>query len=193
MAKNSGAHLTAKDITGKKILILGEVGSGKTLLASRLLKELTALFDFRDVTVIDMAPEAKGDVGGKISDYVNSIGRVRYLSPEKVYTPRLTGTSCEQVLKYAELNRKAIEPLLDEFIRSPTRILVLNDITMYLHMGRLEKILDCMNLAETVVATAYRGSRLSEDHGSGISFRERKTVEALATHIDQIVELDREC
>lgn len=193
MARTNGVHLTAKDVAGKKVLILGEVGSGKTLLASRLLKELMSDFDAGEVTVIDMAPEAKGEVGGRISDYVDSIDRVRYLSPEKVYTPRISGTSCQQVLKYAELNRKVIEPLLDEFSRNPTRILILNDITLYLHTGSLERILACMSRAETVVATAYRGSKLAEDHGSGISVRERKLVEALATHSDQAVDLDRKC
>jgi GTPase SAR1 family protein len=191
LAKTDGVHLTAKDVAGKKVLILGEVGSGKTLLVSRLLKELMSLFDAREVTVIDMAPEAKGEVGGRILDYVDSIDRARYLSPEKVYTPRISGNSCEQVLKYAELNREAIEPLLNEFSRNPTRILILNDVTLYLHTGTLERILACMNRAETVVTTAYRGSKLGENHGSGISVRERRLVEALATHSDQMVDLDR--
>ena len=191
MAKSDEVHLTANNVAGKKVLILGEVGSGKTLLATRLLKELMSLFDAKEITVIDMAPEAKGEVGGRISDYVDSIDRVRYLSPKKVYTPRISGASCEQVLKYAELNRKAIEPLLDEFSRNPTRILIINDITLYLHIGRLERILVCINEAETVVATAYRGSKLAEDHGSGISVRERRAAEALATHSDHVVDLDR--
>jgi len=188
LAKNSGrTQLKARDIVGKKVLILGEVGSGKTLLATRLLKELMMLFDPGEITVIDLAPQRVGEVGGKVSEYVDSIDKVKYLSPERVYTPRLTGTSREQVLKYAELNRRLMEPLFNEFVQRTTKILVLNDITLYLHAGELETVLKCMRLAETFLATGYYGSRLAEDRGSGISVQERRLIEKLATYMDQII------
>jgi len=192
LAKSNGRiRLGVKDIIGKRVLILGEVGSGKTLLASKLLKELMTIIDPREITIIDMAPRRIGKVGGKISDYVDSIDKARYLSPKKVYAPRLAGTSRQQVLEYAELNRRAVEPLLAEFSRSPTKVLILNDVTLYLHAGRLGRIIGCMRLAETFLATAYRGSRLAEDHGSGITNRERRLVEAMAIRMDRTIELER--
>jgi len=192
LVKNSGRiQLKAKDIVSKRVLILGEVGSGKTLLASRLLKELMILFDPKEITVIDLAPQRRGEVGGKLSDYMDSIDRVRYLSPERVYTPRLTGTSHEQILNYAEQNRRAMEPLFNEFVQRTTKILILNDVTLYLHAGKLETVLKCMRLAETFLSTGYYGSRLAEDRGSGISVREKQLIEKLATYMDQIIELDR--
>jgi adenylate kinase family enzyme len=178
-----------EDVIGKRVLILGEVGSGKTLLARRLLKELMLLFNPEEITVIDLAPQRIGEAGGKLSEYVNSINKVRYLSPERVYTPRLTGTSRGQVLKFAEMNRKAMEPLFSEFLRRITKILILNDVTLYLHAGKLETVLKCMRQAETFIATAYHGSRLAEDRGSGISVREKQLVKKLATHMDQIIEI----
>jgi len=192
LAKSNGRiRLGVKDIIGKRVLILGEVGSGKTLLASKLLKELMTIIDPREITIIDMAPRRIDEVGGKISDYVDSIDKARYLSPKKVYAPRLAGTSRKQVLEYARLNRRALEPLLAEFSRSPTKVLILNDVTLYLHAGRLGRILGCMRLAETFLATAYRGSRLAEDHGSGITSRERRLVEAMAIRMDRTIELER--
>ena len=192
MAKNrSRVQLEGRNIVGKRVLILGEVGSGKTLLASNLLKELMTLYNPEEITVIDLAPQRMGEVGGKISDYVDSIDKVRYLSPERVYTPRLTGTSREQVLKYAELNRRLMEPLFKEFVQRTTKILILNDITLYLHAGKLETILKCMRLAETFLATAYYGSRLAEDRRSGISVREKQIIKRLATYMDQIIEITR--
>jgi len=192
LAKNRGkVQIEGKNIIGKKVLILGEVGSGKTRLASRLLKELMTLFDPEEITVIDLAPQRMGEVGGKISDYVDSIGKVRYLSPERVYTPRLTGTSREQVLKYAELNRRVMEPLFNEFVQRTTKILILNDITLYLHAGKLETVLKCMRLAETFLATGYYGCKLAEDRGSGISVREKQLIEKLATYMAQTIEMNR--
>lgn len=192
MAKNrSRVQLEGRNIVGKRVLILGEVGSGKTLLASNLLKELMTLYNPEEITVIDLAPQRMGEVGGKLSDYVDSIDKVRFLSPERVYTPRLTGTSREQVLKYAELNRRLMEPLFMGFVQRTTKILILNDITLYLHAGKLETILKCMRLAETFLATAYYGSRLAEDRRSGISVREKQIIKRLATYMDQIIEITR--
>ncbi len=191
MAKNNKVQLKGEDIVGRKVLILGEVGSGKTPLASRLLKELMTFLDLKEITVIDLAPQRMGEVGGKISDYVDSIDKVRYISPERVYTPRLTGTSREQVLKYAELNRRVMEPLFNEFVQRNTKVLILNDITLYLHAGKLETVLKCMRLAETFLVTGYHGSRLAEDRGSGITAREKRLIEKLVTYMDQIIEMDR--
>lgn len=192
MAKHDRAiPASAAGIIGKRVLILGEVGSGKTLLASRLLKELMTLFIPGEITVIDMAPERIGGVGGKLTDHLNSTGKVRYLSPRMVYAPRLSGSSPDQVMEYATFNRRVIEPLLEEFLQGTTRVLIMNDITLYLHAGKLGIILRCMRGAETSIATAYHGSKLVEDHGSGISARERQLVDELATHMDQVIEMNR--
>jgi len=192
LAKNhSKVQLKGRDVIGKKVLILGEAGSGKTALAARMLEELMLLFNPEEITVIDMAPQRIGEVGGRLSEITNSVKKVKYLTPKKVYAPRLTGASREQVLKYAELNRRAMEPLFKMFVRRPTQILILNDVTLYLHAGELKTVLKSMRLAKTFLATAYRGSKLAEDRGSGISRREEQSVKRLSAQVDQIVEIDR--
>lgn len=191
MAKNEQKiELKGREILGKKVLILGEVGSGKTKLAAKLLEELMPLVSPEKITVIDLAPKRIGGIGGKLTDYVDLIGEVKYLSPKKVYTPRIAGASPEQVLHYAELNRKIMEPLLNEFLQHATEVLILNDVTLYLHSGELETILKCAQLAKTFVATAYYGSKLAKDLGTGISSRERQLTEKLATFMDLVVKID---
>jgi len=187
----SKVQLRGKGIIGKRVLILGEAGSGKTALAARVLEELMMLFGPAEITVIDMAPHRKGEVGGRLSEITNLVKELRYLRPKRVFTPRLTGTSRKQVLKYAELNRMAIEPLFNMFVRKPTRILILNDVTLYLHAGSLETVLKCMRLAETFLGTAYSGSKFAEDSGSGLSAREEQLVKELSSYMDQVVEIDR--
>ena len=95
--KNRGSVLKGREILGKKVLILGEAGSGKTKLAARLLKALMKLVGSEKITVIDLAPQRTGGIGGKITDYVSLTDEIRYLSPEKVYMPRLTGASPKPV------------------------------------------------------------------------------------------------
>ena len=191
MEKNKQkAQLKGKEILGKKVLILGETGSGKTRLAAKLLREFAILINPEKITVIDFAPQRMGEIGGKITDYLSISREIKYLSPKNVYTPRLAGKSPEQVLRYAELNRKNMEPLLDEFIHNITDILVVNDVTLYLHFGKLETVLKCVRSAQTFLATAYYGSKLANDLGTGISSRERKLTDELASFMDLVVKIN---
>lgn len=191
MAKNEQeVRLRGTDILGKKVLILGETGSGKTKLAAKLFKELTMLLDPEQITVIDLAPQRVGKIGGKITDYVNVGGKANYLSPETAYTPRLSGKSPDQVLHLARLNRERMEPLLNRFIQDPTEALVINDITLYLHLGKLETVLKCVRLANTFLGTAYYGSKLAEDLGTGISVKEKQRTDKLAASMDLTVKID---
>ena len=191
MAKNKKkVQLKGEEIFNKKVLILGEVGSGKTKLAAKLLKELLALVGSEKITVIDLAPPKVDGIGGKLTDFLRMPKGIKYFSPKKVYTPRLGGKSPEQVSHYAELNRKNMEPLLKKFKHNITSILVVNDITLYLHAGKLETILECVRLARTFLATAYYGSKLADDMETGITARERKLTDELATFTDLVVKLD---
>lgn len=181
--------LKGEEVLGKKVLILGEAGSGKTKLAARLLQELADLVNFESISVIDLAPERVGEIGGKLTDYLGATGSVKYYSPTIVYTPRLSGKSPEQVLRYAELNSENMQPLFDEFIRNPTEVLLVNDVTLYLHSGKLGKILECAKLAKTFLATAYYGSKLANDLGTGISAKERQLTKKLAKFMDITIKL----
>jgi GTPase SAR1 family protein len=183
-------QLKGKEILGKKVLILGETGSGKTRLAARLLKEIVTETNSEKITVVDFAPQKTGKIGGKITDYLSLPSGAKYLSPKNVHTPRLAGKSPEQILRYAELNRKDMEPLLRAFIRNATEVLVLNDVTLYLHLGELENVLKCAKLAKTFLATAYYGLKLTNDLGAGISARERKLTDELATFMDLVVKIN---
>ncbi len=182
-------QLKGAEILHKKVLLLGETGSGKTRLAAQILQELTSLVDSQEITVVDLAPVRIGEVGGKITDYLEMSG-IEYLSPENVHTPRLTGKSPEQVLYYVESNRKVMEPLLRYFINNVTEVLVLNDLTLYLHSGELETVLECVRLTNTFLGTAYYGSRFSDDLGTGISSRERQLTDALSAFMDSVIVAD---
>lgn len=190
MAKNKQKErLNSRDILGKKTLILGEAGTGKTRLVAKLLQELIVLINPEKITIIDLAPKKVSGIGGKITDHVSMPPEVRYLSPTNVYAPRLTGTSPEEILHYAALNKRAMEPLFNKYIQNATEALVVNDVTLYLHAGNLETISKCTRLANTFLATAYYGSRLEKDLGTGISSREKQLTDELAALMNLVVRI----
>ncbi|RLE65969.1 MAG: hypothetical protein DRJ38_02845 [Thermoprotei archaeon] len=184
--------LKLKKILNKRILILGETGSGKTRLTIEIVKFLCSHGYSKDITIIDMAPERMHGIGGRIKDFLTKPLPVRYLTPPNIYPPRTLGKNREEVIKYAYLNYMALKPIIAQFIKNSTRILVVNDLTIYLHAGPLEDILECFKCSETVIANAYYGTRLIDDHGSGISKREKELVKAIFTCMDWVVLLSKE-
>lgn len=176
------------DFLGKKTLIVGEVGSGKTRLLGRFLDYLIGRGHGCDITLIEMAPE-HGEVGFPVEKYSKNVYVTRYLRPLRLYSPRLTGKNAQEVLRYAEENRATLEPLLLKFESEPTDILLINDLTIFLHAGSPERIIKIMNLCKTFAATAYEGRKLEDDKGSGLTLRERLALSILKKHVDQVISL----
>ncbi|MFQ6054095.1 MAG: hypothetical protein ACE5OO_07720, partial [Candidatus Bathyarchaeia archaeon] len=157
---------------------MGDVRAGKTRLTARLLEEAVALGLSGEITVVDMAPETRvvegRTIGGRISEMAAAPLDVRYLTPPRVETPRLTATSPEELLHLARLNVERISPLLEAYTATPTPILFINDISIYLQAGSVEPLLHAAGRADTFIANGYYGGFLSRDLGTGISRRERE-------------------
>lgn len=181
--------ISIEKILGRKILILGDVGSGKTRLTAKILDVLLEKTSVDDITVIDMSPTTVKGIGGRLSSYTPSALKVRYLAPEVVRAPRIEGKNRDEVISLAEFNKKVIEPLLHEFIRRSTSILFINDLSIYLHAGDVETIIKCLELSNTVVANSYHGNALFNDKGSDISIREKKMISLLINRFDEVFNL----
>ncbi|MEM1984371.1 MAG: hypothetical protein QXV05_06205 [Candidatus Korarchaeum sp.] len=174
-------------LLGKRTLIVGKVRSGKTMITAQILSGILSLVREEEVTVIDLAPE-KADLGARLTRYLRLPGGCRYLRPEGLHAPRLEGRDSEEVLRLAELNERIIRPLLLNFLREPTEVLVINDLTIYLHAGELALLLDCVNSSRTFLGNAHYG-RDFDDRGSGLNERERGLVEELMREADVIIKL----
>lgn len=180
-------RLKLDDVLGKKVLIIGEAGTGKTILLVKLLEEVDEKGLSSEVTLIDLAPKRFGEFGGRVTDYLCQVGGIRLLMPTDVFAPRLSGKTKEDVLLLAEKNKELIEPLLKEFISNPTKILFINDVTIYLHAGDPTLIEKCIEVSGTFVGTAYYGTKLQDDKGSGITHRERTLTERLMKKVDEVI------
>ncbi|MCW3988612.1 MAG: hypothetical protein NWE88_00895 [Candidatus Bathyarchaeota archaeon] len=181
------------DLKGKRTLIRGNVRTGKTRLTVRLLEEAVRLGLAEAITVIDMAPRSQehegGSVGGRISEYTEAYKQVRYLSPERVETPRLRADTPEELLSLVELNGENIRPLLQEYLENPTPILIVNDVSIIFQSGSDDLIMGTLDACETFIANGYHGDSLSEDLRTGVSRIERGLMDRLASWMDVVVDL----
>lgn len=188
--------LSVNEILGRKLLIVGDVGTGKTAFTAQILKKLFNFGLKNDITIIDMAPKtlffSGKRIGGRLDEYTNLVKKVKYLVPTVVHPPRIASKSNKELLYFAEENLKNIDPLINKYLKNPTEILIINDISIYFHAGDLSKILQCVNKAETFIANSYYGETLKKDFGTGISRRERILIEKLMKYMDKVIML-REC
>ena len=170
---------------------MGDVGTGKTELTRCLLLEAVEAGYDRSITVIDMAPRAttiRGlSVGGVLVN-PEDLG-VRYLSVDDIRTPRLSAKNAEDLVRLADYNKNEIEKMLEEFVAHPTGILFINDISIYLQRGDLERLWSTLEKAETVVANGYMGEKLKDDFGTGFSAVEEEMMEKLADRMDVVIPL----
>lgn len=179
---------------GKRSLIIGEVGSGKTRLMAKLIEEAVRLGYSEKIAVVDLSPNIKVSsgkvVGAPLEAYVKINSPVKVLKPLKVRAPRLEGKSGEEVVRLAEENARAVEKVFNELQGDSKEILFINDVSIYLHSGSLEKLLSTLSRAKTCILTGYRGNSLNDDKGSGVSSRERALMRKLAEAMDNVVEMD---
>jgi len=166
-----------------KILIIGEIGVGKTKLTVKFVKTLITLGLDKMITIIDLAPNYKG-VGLPMDIPSDNI---RCLRPITIYAPRLMGTTCEEIWKYAKHNAMASEHLIREYIKHPTPILVMNDLTIYLHAGSLSLLYEAIKSSKLFIGNAYYGLRLKDK--CGLWERERTAVEKLIERMDIVCHL----
>jgi len=182
--------LTAS-LLGKRTLIIGEVGSGKTALTARIVLDFISMGLGSEITIIDMAPEKVSDIGGKLTDYLSSkcLESVRYFSVE-IIPPRLTSRNEEEALEYAIRNFKMLKPLLEKYLSNPTRILVINDLSIYSHAGPFEDVDACIMEAETFLANSYFGKKINGKFPK-IGFRERKFIIDLLKFMDNVIVMEK--
>lgn len=178
---------------GKKVLIKGDVGSGKTALTARLLRQAVRQTPHGTITVIDMAPdrhvESGDSVGGTLLESNKPLLGVTFLRPEKVWAPRLEGRTKQETLRLALANARALGRLLERYLKASTSVLFVNDLTLYLHAGSMAKLLGAIRAAGTFVGNAYQDSYFANDRGSGLTERERRLLTKLERHMDVVIRL----
>lgn len=176
-------------ISQNKIIILGETRTGKSRLLYRFLWMLADAGYSRQITVIDMAPSLSWSVGGKLVEIGELPRDIRYSTSWTIKPPRLIGRTAAEVLNLARENGEQIRPLLEEYVKNPSPILIINDATIYIHSQEPSLLFSALNLSRSWLITAYQGSVLADDKGTGISLREAEFVDQLRRVSDIIIRM----
>jgi hypothetical protein len=179
------AEETIRRYANRKTLIMGDVNSGKTHLTIDIIQAFGSTGHDHRMAILDLAPDETRGIGGKLA-LPPSHERVSLTCA--IIPPRLTASNEAQVPELASQNAAAIEPLFDRILEARRSILFINDASLYLQAGTLERMLTLIDAHPTVVVNAYYGHTFAP---TPFSHHERRQVEALSQHCDEIVRLER--
>ena len=182
-----------QDLMGRKTLIIGEAGSGKTSLTARILEEAAGTRSLGEVTAIDMAPPSivVGGLkaGGRLQEFTSAIDAVKYLWDPNIKPPRLSSRTAGEVLEAVRRNKAAIDAMLDEYLGNPSPILFVNDVSIYLQAEPYTRLFRAVELAETAVVNGYYGRSIGLNFDTGVSEVERRGMRLLMRRMDRLIHL----
>ena len=181
--------IDVEDILDKRTLIIGDVGTGKTRLTAELINGLIERGFGEYMTIIDLGPSL-GRVGSTLAQYSRNIVRLRYLRPSKIYAPRLTAISRDELNEYIMWNYSESRRLFMEYVKSPTDILVVNDLSIFLHRGTVSEVIRFIKHSDTFIGNAYYGKAIVDKFGLGLDEVEKSRVEELLNYMDNIINLN---
>ena len=169
---------------GRKTMIVGDINTGKTARTLAILQHFMDAGWAAHITVIDLAPDAHGNVGGKMP--VPADAPLRHLTGP-VVPPRLTAANDEQAQQLAHANALMINGLFEHFKARPSKILFINDASLYLQAGAMRPFQAVLELPDTVILNAYLGDSFPD---SPLTRRERKMAQELIRLCDRIIRTD---
>jgi hypothetical protein len=171
------------DYDGRRTLVIGDVNTGKTRRTENVLARWIAQDRSQEIVVLDLAPETKETIGGRIHLPADFQG-VRLSTT--IVPPRLSGRDENEATALAEANAAAIETLFKDSRLGTCSILVINDVTLYLQAGSYERLWTIIEPVGTVLINAYYGDSFPDYH---LSRQERRRTEHLIKDCHQVIRL----
>ncbi len=200
-----------EDLVGHKTLLLGETNSGKTRFTYDFLYYLLEKkpYDLGEISILEFAPTRVQDgqkvLGGTLrelllesklssSSFWKLMESVHWADHDankfhphaipKILTPRYSARSTQDVLKACCVNFASTEKQLQYFSRNPTKVIIINDVGIYLHLGGFALLKKVLKETETALLNAYYGTTLLKDWDSYISRREKIMLSLLSKFLD---------
>ncbi len=178
-------------LIGKKTLIYGETNTGKTLHTAKFVQFLLEFkkFDPKEISILDFAPKLTCfdnlKVGGRIHDYYENSTRCNYINFEgEIIPPRLKAKNKNEVYINICHNFKKVNKILEIYNTNPTEVLIINDISIYLHLGPNKYLFNTINKSDTFFGNTYYGSSIVSNFSKLLSIKEKSRVETLIKNVE---------
>ena len=86
--------------------------------------------------------------------------------------------------QYARMNYEKTFEILEIFNEKPTPFLIINDISIYLHLGNIDYILNTIRQVPTFFGNTYYGSSIKRNFASRFSKKEKHSVKFLLKRVE---------
>ncbi|MBY9021208.1 MAG: hypothetical protein KGD67_09130 [Candidatus Lokiarchaeota archaeon] len=178
-------------LVGKKTLIYGETNTGKTFFTAKFIKYLLEIKNFnpKDISILDFAPKLAYfnnlKIGGRIQDYYENSVKCNNINFEgEIIPPRLKANNKKEIYNNLCHNFNKIYEILEIYNSSPTPALIINDISLYLHLGSNKYLINTISKPNTFFGNSYYGSSINSKFSKLISIKEKRKVEFLIKNVD---------
>lgn len=179
------------NLIGQKTLIYGETNTGKTLYTANFVQFLLECkkVDPKEISILDFAPKLTYfndlKIGGRVQDYFeNSVKCNNIKLIGEIIPPRLNAKNKNEMYSNICHNFKKIYEIIEIYNSSPTPVLIINDISLYFHMGGEKLLINTINKSNTFFGNSYYGTSIVRKFSNLLSIKEKKRVEFLIKNVD---------
>jgi hypothetical protein len=179
------------DFLGHYTLLHGETDTKKTFYTAKFIKFLLEdrKIDPLNITILDFAPQLNTinnvKIGGKVTDYYkDSIICNNIIFEGDIIPPRLNASNKRELYENSCHNYKKTSKILEKYNENPTSVLIINDISIYLHLGSKNYIIETIKKSETFFGNSYYGSSIAQDFAKLFSLKERNNILYLIKNIE---------
>ncbi len=184
------SSLRYEEFIGHQTFLYGETNTKKTYFTAKFIQFLieSKYFDPKEISILDFAPPQSiinnNKIGGKIKDFYKGSTKCNtFFFKGEIVPPRLKAKNVRELYDNACKNFKKTYIILTLFNDNPTSILIINDISIYLHIGNKKLLLDSIKKSDTFFGNSYYGSSITTDFTNLFSLREKRLVEYLVRKI----------
>ena len=180
-----------QELIGHQTFLYGETNTKKTYYTAKFVQFLieSKHLDPKEISILEFAPLQSIinniKIGGKIKDfYKNSIKCNNFSFEGDIIPPRLKAKNIKELYVNACKNFKKTYKILTLFNDNHTSILIINDISIYFHIGNKRLLMESITKSNTFFGNSYYGSSIKSDFTTLFSRREKRLVEYLAGKIE---------
>ncbi|MFX1488980.1 MAG: hypothetical protein ACFFBI_07525 [Promethearchaeota archaeon] len=180
------------EFIGQHILLYGDTNTNKTYLTAKFIRFLLESENLtpKDISILDFAPKLtiinNLKIGGKIQDFYENSKKCNNIKFQgEIIPPRLTSSNINDLYLKAYKNFMKTSAILQIFKDNPSPILIINDISIHLHLGSIKLLLEIISKADTFFGNSYYGSSIKRDFATRFSLLEKRKVEYLIKKLDK--------